>query len=183
MGTEGGNSFEKLFEEYGDRLFQLCYRLSGNRTDAEDLAQEVLLLVYRRLPQFRGASQLSTWLYRIAQRRWQRMRRPGRPATVPLDERTTDRAGTPAGADQGWIDQWALDAAIQALPEPLRVAVLLVKVEGLTGDEAARVLGIPLGTVRTRVRTALRRLRRALLEMEAAGGESGAGKEDCPPWP
>jgi RNA polymerase sigma factor (sigma-70 family) len=83
-GEPGG--FEALFSDYGDRVYQFCYRLCGHAADAEDLAQEVFLAAYQGLDRIAGRSSVATWLFRIAVYRWRRIRDTRRPETVPLDE-------------------------------------------------------------------------------------------------
>ena len=63
---EGSTTFEELVREHRARIYGICYRYAGNPADADDLAQDVLLKVYRGLPTFRGDARLSTWIYRIA---------------------------------------------------------------------------------------------------------------------
>jgi len=157
--------FDALYDAHADWLFRLCLRLSGYcHTEAEDLAQEVLVAVYQSLPRFANRARLTTWLYAVAIRTWRKhlARRP--PPSLPLED--TDQS--PIGAD-GMADRLtrvSVEAALIALPDPLREAFLLVKADGLTHKEAAHLLGIPIGTVQARVHEAARRLRLALSEEE-----------------
>jgi RNA polymerase sigma-70 factor (ECF subfamily) len=156
-------SFEMLEKDYGDRIFRFCYRLCGHREDAEDLAQEALILAWKSLPQFQGRSSLATWLYRIALNRWRRTRRPP-PSDADFDEATA------ADPTANRLLRLSLDRAMAELPETLRTAFVLVKAEGLKYREAAEVLDVPQGTVQSRVHEATLRLR-ALLSEELKPGE------------
>jgi RNA polymerase sigma-70 factor (ECF subfamily) len=157
-------NFETLYREQKDRIYRFCYRLCGNAADAEDLAQEVFLLAYQSLHQFKGRSSVTTWLYRIALNRWQRIR-VKRPPDEPFHEETRI-AGAACDPERIGIGRITLDAAMARLPDVLREAFLLVKVEGLKCREAAELLNIPLGTLLSRVHDATLRLRAALTEEE-----------------
>jgi RNA polymerase sigma-70 factor (ECF subfamily) len=166
-------AFEQLFASYGDRVYRLCYRLCGHPADAEDLAQEVFVAAYQGLDRFAGRSSLTTWLYRIACFRWGQLRGRRPQDSVPLDAEL-DGAVTAPDPAPGHIERLALEEALNRLPEPLREAFVLVKGEGLKYREAAQVLGIPQGTVQSRVHDAVARLRALLTVGEA--GEAGTQK-------
>jgi len=155
-------SFETLYRDYGTRLYRFCRRICGNDTDAEDLTQEVFLAAYRGASRFEGRCSLTTWLYRIALYRWRTLCRLRLTQTIPLDESAAAFSSDPA---QIGLDKITLERALSALPENLREAFLLVKGEGLLCREAAEVLGIPEGTLKSRVQTAIVRLH-SLLESE-----------------
>jgi RNA polymerase sigma-70 factor (ECF subfamily) len=158
-GEPGG--FEALYDLYGPRLYRFCYRLCGRVDDAEDLTQEVFLAAYQGRERFAGRASVTTWLYRIALYRWRRLF-AGRDAEVV----SLDRAEEPMIPDLApmELERWALERALAALPETLRESFLLVKAEGLKYREAAVVLGIPQGTVQSRVHDAAVRLRELLAE-------------------
>lgn len=155
--------FDALYETYAPGVYRFCLRLTAGRTaDAEDLTQEVLLAAYQGLPRFAGRSAIRTWLYRIAVFRWRTLRDTqargnGGGETTALDTTAPDsRAPDMASAT---VARLSLETALAALPDPLREAFLLVKAEGLTHREAARVLDAPQGTVQSRVHEAVKRLR------------------------
>lgn len=156
-------SFEALYREYGPRIYRFSRRLCGNEADAEDLTQEVFLAAYQGADRFQARSSLTTWLYRIALYRWRRTRSVRRPETVPLDGARAALSSDPA---QAGLVRLSLDNALAALPDMAREAFLLVKGEGLLCREAAEVLGIPEGTLKSRVYTAVAQLQRRL-EAEA----------------
>ncbi len=134
--------------------------MCGTRADAEDLLQEIFLLAYRKLPEFRGDSSVGTWLYRLAMNRCldhlksRQTRASG--VTSPLDEQTmpvSRRAG------DGGIKRLDLERAIARLPEGARAAFLLHDVEGFQHQEIAGILGISEGTSKSQVHKARLRLR------------------------
>jgi RNA polymerase sigma-70 factor (ECF subfamily) len=144
-------------EACADRVFRLCLHLTGGcHADAEDLAQDTLIAGFASLPRFAGRAQLTTYLHTIAVHSWRRqcLRR----------ERTVAVRESDGGHDDDPLLRLSLEHAIDALPLPLREAFTLVKIERLTHREAARVLGVPQGTVQSRVHDAVHRLRAALTE-------------------
>lgn len=154
------SSFEALLEEHGDRIFRFCYRLCGHIQDAEDLAQETLIIACQNFRQFEGRSSFLTWLFRIAINRHHRLRQSERLAYAPLEE--DEAAACIPDPSSERLARMSLEEALSVLPENLSEAFLLVKSEGLKYREAAVVLGVPQGTVQSRVHEATMRLRRLL---------------------
>ena len=157
--------WEQVARQYGRFLYTVAYRLSGNHEDAQDLAQDVLLRVRRGLETYRPGS-MEGWLSRITTNVFldevrRRRRRPQ--GALPPDP---DRAVPPApGADVALAEQTLPDdvqAALVALPEDFRVAVVLCDVAGQSYQEIAEALGVPLGTVRSRIHRGRALLREAL---------------------
>jgi RNA polymerase sigma-70 factor (ECF subfamily) len=144
----------------------VAYRLTGNDADAQDLVQEVLLRVRRGLVTYRPGS-LEGWLSRITTNAFlDDVRRRRRRPTVSLPE-DADRVLVDAAADpDAVLASTSLSADIQtalrALPEDFRVAVVLCDVVGLQYDEIAEDLGVPIGTVRSRIHRGRALLRKAL---------------------
>lgn len=167
-----------LYREYGTRIYRFSRRLSGNDADAEDLTQEVFLAAYRGADRFERRSSMATWLYKIALYRWRAMRRTRRLETVPLDEKDRSQVVLSADPVQAGLDRIQLEQALAALPEDLREAFLLVKGEGLLCREAAQVLAIPEGTLKSRVQAAVIRLQR-LMTIEEATGKVGKSAVIC----
>jgi RNA polymerase sigma-70 factor (ECF subfamily) len=172
-------SFEALYDRYGNRVYRFCFRLCGHTADAEDLAQEVFVAAYQGLERFEGRSTLATWLFRIALFRWKRLRGAHHPETVPLDEALEVAATAPDPAFVG-VERLLLDQALAALPPDLHEAFLLVKVEGLKYREAAVVLGLPQGTVQSRVHEAMVRMRAVLADEEEGQSSRAAPPIPCP---
>jgi RNA polymerase sigma-70 factor, ECF subfamily len=173
-GEPGG--FDGLYQQYGDRVYRFCHRLCAHAADAEDLAQEVFLAAYQGLDRFAGRSSLTTWLFRIAVYRWQRLRSSAGAHTLPLLEDQLSSAADPALTG---VQRVSLEQALNALPDPLREAFLLVKAEGFKYREAAQVLDIPQGTVQSRVHDAVMRLR-TLLQEEPRTGTASASPRTGP---
>ena len=137
--------------------------MCGTRADAEDLLQEIFLLAYRKLPDFRGDASVGTWLYRLAMNRCldhlksRQTRTMG--VTTPLDE---TMMGTNHNAGDGRVNRLDLERAIAQLPEGARAAFLLHDVEGFQHQEIATILGISEGTSKSQVHKARLRLRTLL---------------------
>ncbi len=174
------SAFEWLVVRYQHRVFRLACRLT-NETDAPDVLQDTFLQVYRHLPTFRGESQFSTWLYRIAtnvglMHRRARARRPAESLDVFLPRYDADgrHVHTPAAlriasrVDE-LLDRQALaekaQAAIERLPDLYREAFVLRDLEELTTADVAQVLGVEPATVRQRVHRARLMVRGYLSEL------------------
>lgn len=155
-------AFELLVRRHQGLVRAQLRRLLGNdAATADDLAQETFVLAWRKLEQFRGDSRFSTWLYRIAYSCFlQFLRSRGRqPEPAALDP----EAGHPADADTPDLELHIdLNAALLHLPMNQRAALLYCEQLGLSHQEAAEVLGIPLGTVKTHVMRGKARLRELL---------------------
>ena len=162
MRPDDRADFPAFYRQYGGRIYRFCYRLCGVASDAEDLTQEVFLAAFQGRSRFAGRASVQTWLYRIALNCWRNSRRTPRLDVSALE----DVASSGPGLEQTMTEAVALTCALNALPPDLRESFLLVKAEGLTSREAARVLDVPQGTVQWRVHQAARRLRVLLTEEE-----------------
>jgi RNA polymerase sigma-70 factor, ECF subfamily len=151
-------AFEALVRTYQHRVFGIALRMLGRPADAEEVAQEVFLRVYRGIGDFRGDAKLSTWLYTIASRlclnrlgsSQGRLLRDGDTALASVASGGPD----PAGAAERAELAAALERSIADLPEERRIVLVLRDVEGLAYEEIARVLGLEPGTVRSRLHRA-----------------------------
>jgi RNA polymerase sigma-70 factor (ECF subfamily) len=157
-----GRAFERVFAEHREQVLAVCLRLTGNAADAEDALQECFVDVLRGLPGFRGESRLTTWIYRIAIRAAGRVRaRSLRRRGVPLE-----RASEPAVEPRVPIEEReAVDAVLEALAELAlehRTVIALCSIEGLDAKEVAEILGVPPGTVWSRLARARELLRERL---------------------
>jgi RNA polymerase sigma-70 factor (ECF subfamily) len=162
------SAFERLSGAYADRLFMLLLRLLGDRGEAEDVAQEVMLRAWRGIARFRGQSSYFTWLYRIAVNEANRAleQRGRRPAGVSIG---ADELQLPAPASHDPARQAenselrrALAQALAGLPPPLRTAIVLRDVEGLSTQEAAEIAGVSQAAFKSRLHQARLRVRSAL---------------------
>lgn len=162
-------AFRELVEQYKGLVFGLIARSVPDRARAEDLAQDVFLKVHRGLPYFRGESKLSTWIYRIVINTLSQAR--PEVATASLDEMVEgeDRARLHPGADDRAFHELIvhdrLQKAIERLPIPYQALINGHYLKGLRYEELAAALEMPMGTVKTHLHRARRRLRH-LLETE-----------------
>jgi RNA polymerase sigma-70 factor (ECF subfamily) len=151
-----------LYDRHAGRVYRLAYRMCGDRDLASDLTQDVFVRVFRQLAQFRGEAAFTTWLHRVAVttclntlRKVKRFRS----REVEIDH-AADRGA--AEADRDPVLHAALATAIEALPEGLRVALVMHAIEGYTHGEIAAALGIAEGTSKSRVFEARAKLREKL---------------------
>ena len=143
------NEFEQAALPHTGDLLRCARRLTGNTTVAEDLVQESLLNAWRSFHQLREGSNARAWLYRIMVNNWfNDLRRAKR---APAVEIRRVAGGAHAAAE--------INQALDQLPEEQRAAFLLVVVQGFTCQEGADILGIPIGTVMSRISRARDALR------------------------
>jgi RNA polymerase sigma-70 factor, ECF subfamily len=157
-------AFHELVDRHARPLFALAFSLSGNAADAEDALQEMFTGAFRGLRGFEGRSSVKTWLVRILVRQVAgRRRKAGRQPTQPLDAAAEATAAVlaPFGSTEARID---VMAAIRTLNPEHRDVVLLREIQGLSYDEIAGVLDVPLGTVESRLFRARQALRERLKE-------------------
>ena len=162
--TGDDTAFEELVARYKDLVFGLVYRLASDRTQADDLAQEVFLKIHRGLPYFRGDARLSTWIYRVVQNVCFQAR--PRRQLLSLDDDRDDRPRIdPGRADAAFADMELrdrLEKAIAQLPEQYRVLIAAHYLDGVQYESLAEAMNLPLGTVKTHLYRAKRRLRELL---------------------
>jgi len=153
-------------------IHRFLFRLSGDVGVAEDLAQETFLAVWRGIDSFQGKSRFKTWVFGIAYRQFLRWRDRRTPQTASLDD-SRDEDGAPAPVNQviEQEEQRRVRAAVYSLPHPYREVVCLVHLDGLSYREAAEVLAVPVGTVKSRMNGAFKILRGKLGECEVQGNE------------
>jgi RNA polymerase sigma-70 factor (ECF subfamily) len=149
------SAFDRLYNEHAGPVYRFALRLCGNREDAEDLAAEALAQAYQKFVGYRGDASARTWLCAIVLNQW-RMHKRKRKVQEDRLESNLEFASTFTFNDND------LAEAIATLPDPLREAFLLVKGEGFTHTEAAKVARVPIGTMYFRVHTAIRHLRERL---------------------
>ncbi len=159
-------TWEEVVEQHSARVYRLAYRLTGNVHDAEDLTHDVFIRVFRSLHAYQPGT-FEGWLHRITTNVFlDRMRRKQRIRFDALAEDAADRLAGRAATPEQVFAQTHLDDDIQRalddLPPSFRAAVVLCDIEGLTYEEIADVLGIKLGTVRSRIHRGRAQLRKAL---------------------
>jgi RNA polymerase sigma-70 factor, ECF subfamily len=158
-------AFEEFLDAYGGRVHRLVRRYVHNDSDAEDLTQEVFFDLYRSIGNFRGDAALGTWVYRVAVNHCLKHRQRARPEGLPYDESV--------GADEDWRSDPERSARKHELADEVHCAlnklsplhrdvVILHELHGLTYQECAAVLDVPVGTVKSRLANAFKRLRDSL---------------------
>ncbi len=171
-------AFEVLIAERSGEVYGLLYRLTENSEEARDLTQETFLRAFQSIGQFRGESDLRTWIYRIAinqaRNRWRWWRRRRRDATVSLDSENahgnqplleslpSERDKSPEQATLAHERERALRKALHSLSLSYRETVILRDIEGFTYEEIASTLGINVGTVKSRLARGRQELRQRL---------------------
>jgi RNA polymerase sigma-70 factor (ECF subfamily) len=173
---QDSDAFGQLVDRYATVIVNLAYRMVGDRTEAEDLAQETFVAAFKALPRFRAESKFSTWLYRIAANKckdWLRAKRPGQGAQdVDVDEVLDDGVAAEERTPERLLSQQQvagqLDRAIQRLPPLYREAFVLKHVEGLSYEEMQEILGVNGDTLKMRVYKGRLQLSRELAELKEA---------------
>lgn len=165
--SERQAAFQSLFEAFHRPLLSLCTHLTADRAEAEDALQETFLALHKALPGFRGEAQLSTWVYRIALRTALQVRARRSRNTTSLDAQSPALAVPDEGAGPDRLaaarqESERLARAMETLSAEHRAVLSLFAVEGLSHAEVAATLGIPLGTVWSRLHLARKKLLAAL---------------------
>lgn len=161
-------TFAEVANEYGPRVYEMAYRLTGDEEAARDLAQDVFVRVYRNLDKYEPGA-FGGWLYRITKnlfldgvRRRRRFRfdpLPDEDWRQPVD----DAPGPDERVERGLL-RGDIERALLHLPPTFRTAVVLCDVQGLSYEEIGEATGWPLGTVRSRIHRGRKLLREALAE-------------------
>lgn len=170
-------AFEQLVSPHLNWIYSLALRLMTREQDAQEICQEVLIRAWQRLSDFRGHSRFTTWLYRIAvnacldelrKRRRREANVISLDAEVPTEEESLPRqmpdrlAISPEQTASRAELLKHVEAALARLPTPYRIVIVLIDLEGRNYQEAADILRLPLGTVKSRLNRARQLLRRAL---------------------
>lgn len=159
-------SWEEIVEQHSARVYRLAYRLTGNVADAEDLTQDVFVRVFRSLHTYRPGT-FEGWLHRITTNVFlDKMRRKQRIRFDALSDEAAARLPSRGSGPEQSYDETHFDddvqRALDSLAPQFRAAVVLCDIEGLSYEEIADVLGIKLGTVRSRIHRGRAQLREAL---------------------
>jgi RNA polymerase sigma-70 factor (ECF subfamily) len=174
LAQEGNAAaFEQLYRRYSARVYSLCLRVVKNEGEAEDLAQEAFLLLFRKIHTFRGEAKFSTWLHRLATNAALMRLRKKRHPEVSLDANLEpgDKDSKPllelGGHDlrlNGVIDHVNLSRAIEQLPNGYKEMFILHDVQGFEHHEIAKILGCSSGNSKSQLYKARLRLRELLHE-------------------
>lgn len=173
-------AFDTLIQRYSGDIYALLYRITENPDEASELTQETFLKAFKAIGKFRADSELKTWLFRIAinesrnRHRW--WKRRFREKTFSLDEPIGDSdvtlhdtlADTSEGPESCLLrkeNERALEAALTALPQAFREVIVLCDIEGQSYQQIAEVLGLNIGTVKSRIARGRDELRRRLKDL------------------
>jgi len=160
-------AFEQIYWKYHRRVLNICLRMTKNTHEAEDVAQQVFLNLYRKIGTFRGDSAFATWLHRMTVNqtlmhfRTAKSCKEDTTETGEMPETTFNANQKPPRASQ-IIDRLQIDEAIAQLPDGYRKVVVLHDIEGFEHEEIAQMLGCAVGTSKSQLHKARRKLRRAL---------------------
>jgi RNA polymerase sigma-70 factor (ECF subfamily) len=170
--TEHLNAFRAIYDAHFRFVWGALRRLGVREADALDLTQKVFLTVHSRLSEFEGRSQLRTWIFAICQRvasdyrRSAAIRREIVTDAAEFDAQQQEDAGAVAHVES--LQRAAIaDAILNRLPEDQRAVFVLFELEGMSGDEIAELLDVPVGTVRSRLRLAREAVRRDVKRLAA----------------
>lgn len=162
-------AFEEVYRRHATMIYNMALRMSGSPERAEDLAQDIFIRIYRHLGRFNGRSTLKTWIYRVTLNHCRSKLGRKRWLTAPLFEDDRERGVQLVDGRRGPEDRTLADdagrrvaTALDAVKPPFREAVVLRDLEGLSYDEIAQVLGVRIGTVRSRIARGRDALRQAL---------------------
>lgn len=156
-------AFNELMAAHEDRVFGICLRIMRDRESALDAVQETFLTVYRKADKFTGESAFSTWLYRVATNTcYDQLRKLKRRAADPLPEATDPADPHSDSAFLAVELRPDLLIALATLTPDFHKAIILADMEGLPLQQVAEMLGVPVGTIKSRVFRARRQLAEAL---------------------
>ena len=168
------DAFEQLIDEHQKRIFSIAYRVAGNPDDAADMAQEVLVKIFKNLNKFKGDSKFSTWIYRVATNTClDELKRIRRHPTYSLDQEIDtdegsisadimDEAPTPEQAAERKAVQNAVNAAIARLGDDHKKVIVLRDIQGFSYEEIAEMMNCSDGTVKSRISRARAQLKKIL---------------------
>jgi len=163
------HDFDEIYEKWFDEVARWIRALGGPDADRDDLVQDVFLVVYRRLPDFDGEN-VAGWLYRIARRRVRDFRRllwvkQLFSRSGPVSERLRHPGADPADELEAKEKGRLLGTLLETLNEEQRAAFVLFEIEGLSGEEIARIQSVPVNTVWARIHKARKKLRDRLTRL------------------
>ena len=175
-------AFRLLYDKHKRRVYSLCLRMTANTAEAEDLAQEAFLQLYRKISTFRGDSAFSTWLHRLTVNVvLMHLRKKGLPQ-VSLEETLEPSQGEGPRKDigtrdlhlSGSLDRVGLERAVGELPPGYRLVFVLHDVEGYEHNEIAGMMGCSIGNSKSQLHKARMRLRDLLKNGLEHGQKEGA---------
>ena len=160
------SAWRNLHREYYQVVLAFLRRLGVREVDLDDTCQEVFLQLFRSLSQFRGESELKTWLYRVCSTQASRLRRRQSLLTklTVLFQHANDRSSVTEATEGALVARATLDRAMSALTDRERLVFVLFELEGLSGAEVAKIANCPINTVWRRLFDARRRIKASLAQ-------------------
>lgn len=164
-------AFGDLVRRYQDRLFNSVVRVVDNPDDAQDVVQDAFINAYQSLASFKGDAEFFTWLYRIAFNTAVSLRRrrratisleTGRDGKAVIDPQDPSLESRPGAALERSEEEATLQAALNRLSGEHRIVLVLKDIEGMKYEQIAEVIGVPIGTIRSRIHRARLELRELL---------------------
>ena len=157
--------FKEIYDAHGPFVWRSLRRLGVQEADLPDAAQEVFLVVFRKLPEFEGRAKITTWLFRISLRVASDRRKKAHLRREVLDDRIQEQqtsSADPSAASERLDDLALFDLALESMELKHRAVFTLFELEGERCEDIAQILEIPLGTVYSRLRTAREAFRKAV---------------------
>ncbi|MGB7860452.1 MAG: sigma-70 family RNA polymerase sigma factor [Acidimicrobiia bacterium] len=146
------DAFNEIMTAHENRVFSVCLRILGDREMALDATQETFLTAFRKAHQFKGNAAVGTWIYRIAVNTcYDQLRKMKRRPSESMPDYLDPADHSAEEAVESAAVRPELRAALDTLPPEFRAAIVLSDVEGMSLPEAAETLGVPIGTVKSRV--------------------------------
>ena len=181
------NAFETLVLEYEKNVYNIALRMTGNSEDAADMTQEAFIKAYNSLQSFRGDSKFSVWLYRIVSNVCldflrSKNRRPTVSLSVEDDDGedaqldVADESQSPELLLDRKLTRYSVRRGLDSLPPDYRQILLLREIQGLSYDEIAQALSLEVGTVKSRIFRARKRLCTFLIDDGNISDFSSSGK-------
>jgi RNA polymerase sigma-70 factor, ECF subfamily len=169
--------FRAIYDRWFDEVSRWVRAMGGPESDAEDLVQDVFVVVHRRLPDFDGEN-VAGWLYQIARRRVRDFRRllwvrQMLFFNVPLSEKLTADAASASDAIETKQKRELLERLLDKLNESERAALILFEIDGYNGEEIAEIQGVPVNTVWARIHKGRKKLRASLARVESQEQKRG----------
>lgn len=172
------SAFQALVERHRAMVYRVAYQFAGNHHDAEDIAQDVFIKVFRSLDRFRQDAQLTSWMYRIVMNACIDHRRRHRPnASAPFGDEAEQKMlsaheETPGPEERAYAGELGqvLECEIGRLPKGQRIVFVMRHHQGMKLSEIAEALGLAEGTVKRQLHAAVHRLREALTQARVTAG-------------
>lgn len=164
-------TFEEVYDEHFNFVWRSLRRLGVSEADVQDAAQDVFVIVYNKLAGFEGRSKISTWLFSICMhiakdRRRSAHERRRSPEEIDFQERADPQADVGAALERRQGAEW-IEIILNEMPDEQRAAFVLFELEAQTCEQIASLLGIPLGTVYSRLRLAREAFKKSLARLKA----------------